>query len=86
MESAVRIFQGLPHETIAATTYFETSQVRTHICSHFVPVYYVASMLGMPSHRAGPVSFVVVVRALFGRERQPAKGSLERLSWLHGGR
>lgn len=63
--------------------YLEILQVGAVVCSDFGPVDNVASPLGMPTHGACSVAFIVVVRTLFGRERKAAQGALEDGGRLH---
>jgi len=66
-------------------SYVEASQIRTHVCAHFLVVDKVSSKLGVLTHGTGAVALVEVLAGLLGVECQAADGAEERGGGLHGG-
>lgn len=50
-------------------SYVESSQIRTHVCAHFLVVDQISSPLGVPSHGTCAVALVEVFAGLLGVQR-----------------
>ena len=64
-------------------SYVKVLQIRTNIRPHEPIIDLVAAVLGVPAHGARAVALVVVVRALFCCEGEPAEGFEEGGGGVH---
>ena len=65
-------------------THLEVLQVLgAHVCSYFVPINHVSSMLCVTTRRSRSSSLVVSLVDLLRSERKACESARQRLSWLH---